>query len=145
MKIKLVIAMIVFAISMFCGLVIVTNGVLAGRYETLFPYTERDVCTEGETLVLEKETSTTGGSVVVDNNVYDTGFTANTLFCVNATGDKRDVTNETYLAVEKLKSRIGWWSTIGFFLVTMILILLFEKPILRRVDKVIGYKPPEEK
>lgn len=145
MKIKLFVAIIVFAVSMFCGSVIVTNGILAGRYETLFPYTERDVCTEGEKLVLEKETSTTGGSVVIDNTVYDTGFTANTLFCVNATGEKRDVTNETYTAVEKLKSRIGWWSTIGFFLVTMILILLFEKPILRRVDKVIGYKQPEEK
>lgn len=145
MKIKLIVAVVVFVVSMFCGLVIVTNGVLAGRYETLFPYTEKDVCTEGEKLVLEKETSTTGGTVVVDNNVYDTGFTANTLFCVNATGDKRDVTNETYDAVEKLKTRIGWWSTIGFFLVTMILILVFEKPILRRVDKVIGYKPSEEK
>lgn len=145
MKIKLFVAIIVFAISMFCGSVIVTNGILAGRYETLFPYTEKDVCTENEKLVLEKETSTTGGTVIVDNNVYDTGFTANILFCVNATGEKRDVTNETYAAVENLQKRIGWWSTIGFFLVTMILILLFERPILRRVDKVIGYKSPEEK
>lgn len=147
MKAKLIIAVIVFAISMFCGSVIVTNGILAGRYETLFPYTEKDVCTENEKLVLEKETSTTGGTVVIDNNVYtDTAFTANTLFCVNGlTGEKRDVTNETYAAVENLQKRIGWWSTIGFFLVTMILILLFERPILRRIDKIIGYKPPEEK
>lgn len=145
MKIKLFVAIIVFAISMFCGLVIVTNGILAGRYETLFPYTEKDVCTGNEKLVLEKETNTTGGTVVVDNNVYDTGFTANTLFCVNAAGEKRDVTIETYTAVENLQKRLGWWSTIGIFVVTMVLILLFERPILLRIDKVIGYKSPEEK
>lgn len=145
MKYRLIVAVIVFAVSMFCGSVIVTNGILAGRYETLFPYTEKEVCTENEKLVLEKETSTTGGTVVIDSTVYDSGFTANTLFCVNASGEKRDVTIETYAAVENLQKRIGWWSTFGFFLITMILILLFERPILRRIDKVIGYKAPEEK
>jgi hypothetical protein len=146
LKTRLFVAVVVFAISMFCGLVIVTNGILAGRYETLFPYTEKNVCTENEKLVLEKETSTTGGTVGIDGNVYDSGFTTNTLFCVNGlTGEKRHVTNETYAAVGNLQTRIGWWSTIGLFLVTMILILLFERPILRRVDKIIGYKPPQEK
>jgi hypothetical protein len=144
-KIRLLIAVIVFAISMFCGLVIVTNGILAGRFNSMYPYMDGDVCNDGENLVLEKGTNTTGGTVVVDNTVYETGFAANTLFCVNASGDKRDVTDETYFTYEKLKLRLGWWSTFGLFLVTMILILVFERPILRRIDKVIGYKSPEEK
>ncbi|MEY2817242.1 MAG: hypothetical protein RL275_705, partial [Chloroflexota bacterium] len=44
---KFIVAVIVFAVSMFCGLVIVANGILAGRYEFLFPYTARNVCKEG--------------------------------------------------------------------------------------------------
>lgn len=131
---------------MFCGLVIVTNGILSGKYETLFPYTEKDVCSKDENLVLEKETSTTGGTVVIDGNVYDSGLTANTLFCVNGlTGEKRDVTNEAYAAVDDLQKKIGWWSTLGLFLVTMILILLFERPILKKVDRIIGYQSPDGK
>jgi len=115
---KIIIAVIVFLVSMFCGLVIVANGVLAGRYETLFPYTAKYVCNEGEELSLEKSTDTTGGTVVIDGSMSDTGFTENTLYCVNqVTGDKRDVTNQTYDEVIKLQTRIGWWLTIGLFVV----------------------------
>lgn len=143
---RLITALIVFGISMFCGLVIVSSGLLAGRYETLFPYVEKDICAQDERLVLEKATSTTGGTVVIDGNLYDSGFTAKTLFCVNeGSGDKRDVTDEAYSAVENLQKRVGWYVTFGFFAVTMILILVFERPILKRVDKVIGYKPPASK
>jgi hypothetical protein len=141
---RLITAVIVFALSMFCGLVMVSTGLLAGRYETLFPYTEKDICTQDEKLVLEKETSTTGGTVVIDGNLYDSGFTAKTLFCINElSGDGREVTDETYAAVENLQKRIGWYATFAFFVVTMSLILIFERPILKRVDKVIGYKPIE--
>jgi hypothetical protein len=143
---KFIIAVIVFGISMFCGLVIVANGVLAGRYETLFPYTEKYVCSEGEELVLEKSTSTTGGTVVIDGVATDTGFTENTLYCINQTsGDKRDVTDETYDEVLKLQTRIGWWVTVGLFLVTMIPILVFWSAILKRFDRIIGYQPPDGK
>lgn len=140
---KFIVAVIVFAISMFCGLVIVANGVLAGRYEALFPYTAKYVCHEGEELTLEKSTNTTGGTVVVDGNVLtDVGFTENTLYCVNqVTGAKRDVTNETYDEVIKLQTRIGWWATIGLFVVTMLPVLVFWPAILRRFDRVIGYQP----
>jgi hypothetical protein len=142
---KFIVALIVFVVSMFCGLVIVANGILAGRYETLFPYTARNVCKEGEELSLEKSTSTTGGTVTIDGYVYtDIGFTENTLYCVNQlTGDKRDVTNETYDEVMKLQSRIGWWATIGFFAVIMLPILVFWSAILKRFDRLIGYKPPQ--
>ncbi|MFM8368994.1 MAG: hypothetical protein ACKOBD_09600 [Chloroflexota bacterium] len=142
---KFIVAVIVFAVSMFCGLVIVANGVLAGRYETMFPYTARIVCKEDEELSLEKSTSTTGGTVTIDGYVYtDIGFTENTLYCVNqVTGDKRDVTNETYDEVMKLQSRIGWWATIGFFAVIMLPILVFWSAILKRFDRLIGYKPPQ--
>ncbi len=142
---KFIVAVIVFAVSMFCGLVIVANGILAGRYEFLFPYTARTVCNEGEELSLEKSTSTTGGTVTIDGYVYtDIGFTENTLYCVNQlTGDKRDVTNETYDEVMKLQSRIGWWATIGFFAVIMLPILVFWSAILKRFDRLIGYKPPQ--
>jgi hypothetical protein len=141
---RLIAAIIVFGLSMFCGLVIVVNGVLAGRFNSLYPYTAGDVCTPGEKLALETDaTTTTGGTVVIDGNAVDgMGYARNTIYCVNASGEKRDVTNETYEAFEKLKTRIGWWATLGFFAVAMTLILLFERPILRRVDKVIGYKPP---
>lgn len=141
---KFIVAVIVFALSMFCGLVIVANGVLAGRYESLFPYTARNVCNEGEELSLEKSTSTTGGMVVIDGNAYDTGFTENTLYCVNqVTGDKRDVTNATYDEVMKLQTRIGWWVTFGLFAVIMLPILVFWSAILKRFDRLIGYKPPQ--
>lgn len=141
---KFIVAVIVFALSMFCGLVIVANGVLAGRYESLFPYTARNVCNEGEDLSLEKSTSTTGGTVVIDGNAYDTGFTENTLYCVNqVTGDKRDVTNATYDEVMKLQTRIGWWVTFGLFAVIMLPILVFWSAILKRFDRLIGYKPPQ--
>lgn len=141
---KFIVAVIVFALSMFCGLVIVANGVLAGRYESLFPYTARNVCNEGEELSLEKSTSTTGGTVVIDGNAYDTGFTENTLYCVNqVTGDKRDVTNATYDEVMKLQTRIGWWVTFGLFAVIMLPILVFWSAILKRFDRLIGYKPPQ--
>ena len=141
---KFIVAVIVFAVSMFCGLVIVANGVLAGRYETLFPYTARNVCKEGEELSLEKSTSTTGGMVVIDGNAFDTGVTENTLFCVNqVTGEKRDVTHETYDEVIKLQTRIGWWVTIGLFVIIMLPILVFWSAILRRFDRLIGYKPPQ--
>jgi len=142
---KFIVAVIVFAVSMFCGLVIVANGILAGRYEFLFPYTARNVCKAGEELFLEKSTSTTGGTVTIDGYVYtDIGFTENTLYCVNqVTGDKRDVTNETYDEVVKLQSRIGWWATIGFFAVIMLPILVFWSAILKRFDRLIGYKPPQ--
>ena len=143
---KIFITVIVFAISMFCGLVIVANGVLAGRYETMFPYTARYVCNEGEELSLEKSTSTTGGTVVIDGNMYDAGFTENTLYCVNKTsGDKRDVTSEAYDEVLKLQTRVGWWVTFGLFAVTMLPILIFWSAILRNFDRIIGYKPPEGK
>ena len=141
---KFIVALVVFAISMFCGLVIVANGVLAGRYETLFPYTARYVCSEGEELSLEKSTSTTGGTVIIDGNVHDTGFTENTLYCVNqVTGDKRDVTNQTYDEVMKLQTRIGWWAAISLFVVIMLPILVFWSAILKRFDRLIGYKPPQ--
>ena len=141
---KFIVAVIVFALSMFCGLVIVANGVLAGRYESLFPYTARNVCNEGEELSLEKSTSTTGGTVVIDGSAYDTGFTENTLYCVNqVTGDKRDVTNATYDEVMKLQTRIGWWVTFGLFAVIMLPILVFWSAILKRFDRLIGYKLPQ--
>ena len=141
---KFIVAVIVFALSMFCGLVIVANGVLAGRYETLFPYTAKYVCEEGEELSLEKSTGTTGGTVVIDGNAYDTGFTENTLYCVDqVTGEKRDVTNQTYDEVIKLQTRIGWWVTIGLFVVIMLPILVFWSAILKRFDRLIGYKPPQ--
>lgn len=140
---KFIVAVIVFAVSLFCGLVIVANGVLAGRYETLFPYTEKYVCSEGEKLTLEKSTDTTGGTVIVNENVYtDVGFTENTLYCIDqATGDRRDVTDETYDEVLKLQTRIGWWAAIGFFVVTMLPILMFWSAILKRFDRLIGYQP----
>jgi hypothetical protein len=83
--------------------------------------------------------------VTIDGYVYtDIGFTENTLYCVNqVTGDKRDVTNETYDEVMKLQSRIGWWATIGFFAVIMLPILVFWSAILKRFDRLIGYKPPQ--
>ena len=141
---KIIIAVIVFLVSMFCGLVIVANGVLAGRYETLFPYTAKYVCNEGEELSLEKSTSTTGGTVIIDGNVYDAGFTENTLYCVNlVTEEKRDVTNEAYDEVLKLQTRIGWWVAIGLFVVTMLPILVFWSAILKRFDRLIGYKPTQ--
>jgi hypothetical protein len=140
---RLITAVIVFGISMFCGLVIVSAGMLSGRFNTLYPYTAGDVCAPTESLVLETgETTTTGGTVVIDGTAYDgMGYTPNTIYCVSPSGEKRDVTNETYDAFDKLKSRLGWYATFAFFAVTMILILVFERPILRRVDKVIGYKP----
>ena len=140
---RLITAAIVFAISMFCGLVIVSTGMLSGRFNTLYPYTAGDVCNQNEKLALETDdTTTTGGTVVIDGNAVDgMGYARNTIYCVNASGEKRDVTNETYEAFERLKTRLGWYATLGFFAVTMILILLFERPILKRVDKVIGYKP----
>jgi hypothetical protein len=146
MKMRLFVAAIVFGISMFCGLVIVVNGVLAGRFNSLYPYTAGDVCTQNEKLVLETDaTTTTGGTVVIDGNAVDgMGYSQNTIYCVNASAEKRDVTNETYEAFERLKTRMGWWATFGFFVVTMILILVFERPILKRVDKVIGYKPTDD-
>ena len=141
---KFIVALVVFAISMFCGLVIVANGVLAGRYETLFPYTAKYVCSASEELSLEKSTSTTGGTAVIDGNVYDTGFTQNTLYCVDqVTGNKRDVTHETYDEVIKLQTRIGWWVTVGLFVVVMLPILVFWSAILRRFDRLIGYKPSQ--
>lgn len=131
---------------MFCGLVIVANGVLAGRYETLFPYTARYVCDQGEELSLEKSTNTTGGTVVIDGAAYDTGFTQNTLYCVNqTTGGQRDVTDKAYDEVLKLQTRIGWWVTIGLFVVVMFPILVFWSAILRRFDRLIGYQPPQGK
>lgn len=143
---RLIIAVIVFGLSMFCGLVIVATGMLSGRFNSMYPYTAADVCTPGETLVLEiGETSTTGGTVVIDGTVHDDmSFTPNTVYCVDAAGGKRDVTSETYDAFEALKTRIGWYATFAFFAVTMILILVFERPILKIVDKVIGYKPPSD-
>lgn len=139
---KFIIAVIVFLISMFCGLVIVANGVLAGRYETLFPYTEKYVCSDGEELTLEKSTSTTGGTVVIDGTIQDAGFTENTLYCVDqTTGEKRDVTSKSYDEVIKLQTRIGWWVTFGLFVVTMLPILVFWSGILKRFDRLIGYQP----
>jgi hypothetical protein len=142
---KFIIAIAVFAVSMFCGLVIVANGVLAGRYETLFPYTAGSVCAEGEELTLEKSTSTTGGAVVIDGNVYnDVGYTENTLYCVDqVSGDRRDVTVQTYDEVLKLQTRIGWWVTFGLFVVIMLPILVFWSAILKRFDRLIGYKPQQ--
>lgn len=139
---KLIVAVFVFLASMFCGLVIIANGVLAGRYETMLPYTAGAVCHQGEELSLEKSTSTSGGTVVVDGYSYDTGFTENTLYCVNqTTGDKREVTNEAYNEVIKLQKRIGWWATIGIFVIIMLPILVFWSAILKRFDRLIGYKP----
>ncbi len=110
----------------------------------MYPYTEKYVCSDGEKLVLETDdTTTTGGTVVIDGTVFDgMGYSQNTIYCVNTSGEKRDVTNETYEEFEKLKTRIGWYATIGIFLVTMTLLLVFEGPILRRLDRVIGYQPP---
>lgn len=143
---KFIVAVIVFAVSMFCGLVIVANGVLAGRYETLFQYTAKYVCNQDEELSLEKSTNTTGGTVTIDGNMYDAGFTENTLSCVNqVTGDKRDVTSEAYDEVIKLQTRIGWWVTIGLFVATMLPILVFWSAILRSFDRLIGYQPPQGK
>jgi hypothetical protein len=143
---RLITAVIVFALSMFCGLVIVATGMLSGRFNSMYSYTAADVCTPGESLVLEiGETSTTGGTVVIDGTVHDDmSFTPNNVYCVEAAGGKRDVTSEAYNAFEALKTRIGWYATFAFFVVTMILILIFERPILKRVDEVIGYKQPEE-
>ena len=142
---KFIVAVVVFLASMFCGLVIVANGVLAGRYETLFPYTAGVVCDQGEELSLEKSTSTSGGTVVIDGNAYnDAGFTENTLYCVNSvTGDKRDVTTQVYDEVLKLQTRIGWWVTLGLFVVTMLPILVFWSALLKRFDRLIGYQPPQ--
>ena len=142
---KFIVAVVVFLASMFCGLVIVANGVLAGRYETLFPYTAGNVCGQGEELSLEKSTSTSGGTVVIDGNAYnDAGFTENTLYCVNSvTGDKRDVTTQVYDEVLKLQTRIGWWVTLGLFVVTMLPILVFWSALLKRFDRLIGYQPPQ--
>lgn len=142
---KILVAVIVFALSMFCGLVIVANGVLAGRYETLFPYTAKAVCNENEELSLEKSTNTTGGTLIIDGQVYtDVGFTENTLYCVNqTTGATRDVTDETYDEVLKLQTRIGWWVTIGLFTVIMLPVLIFWSAILKRFDRIIGYQPPK--
>ena len=146
MKFRLLVAVIVFGLSMFCGLVIVGNGMLAGKYETLFPFTEKYVCSEGEKLILEKSTSTTGGTVFVDGVSVDAGVTENTLSCVNLSSEaKRDVTLEAYAAVEKLQTRIGWWVTIGLFVVTMVLFLIFQPALLRAFDRLIGYQPSQEK
>jgi hypothetical protein len=145
---RLLIAIIVFTVAMFCGLVIVGGGVLSGQFNSMYPYTAKAVCAEGENLVLETgETTTTGGTVVIDNTVYnDVGFTENTIYCVNeVSGERREVTVETYEEFERLKTRIGWWATIGIFLVTMTLLLVFERPILRRLDRVIGYQPADGK
>lgn len=142
---KFIVAVIVFIVSMFCGLVIVANGVLAGRYETLFPYTARYVCLEGEELSLEKTTSTNDGMVVIDGNVYNNiGFTNNMLYCVSpASGDKREVTNQVYDKVLKLQTRIGWWVTFGLFVMIMTPLLVFWPAILKRFDRLIGYQPPQ--
>lgn len=148
MKYRLFVAVIVFGISMFCGLVIVSAGMLSGRFNTLYPYTAEDVCRTDEKLVLETaDTTTTGGTVVIEGTSFEgMGYSQNTIYCVNEITDvHRDVTNETYEAFEKLKTRIGWWSTIGIFVVTMILILVFERPILKRVDRTIGYQSPDAK
>jgi len=147
MKIKFLVAVIVFGISMFCGLVIVTNGMLAGKFNSMYGYTAGMVCRDDERLVLIIDSSTSPGTVVIDNNVNsDIGYSANTLYCVNGTSRaKRDVTAETYDAFEKLKVQIGWWVTIGIFVVTMILLLVFEPAIIRRMDRIIGYQPPEGK
>ena len=145
MGFRLLIAIIVFTVSLFCGLVIVGGGVLSGRFNSMVPYTEKYVCSEGENLVLETaDTTTTGGTVVIDGTAFDgVGYSENTFYCVDETsGEKYDVTNEIYEHVETLKTRIGWFATFAFFVVTMALILVFERPILKRVDKVIGYKPP---
>jgi hypothetical protein len=140
---RLITAAIVFGVSMFCGLVIVSAGMLSGRFNTLYPYTAGDVCNANEKLILETDATTTaGGTVVIDGNAVDgMGYARNTIYCVNASGEKRDVTNATYEAFDKLKTRIGWYATLAFFIVTMILILVFERPILRRVDRIIGYQP----
>jgi len=58
-----------------------------------------------------------------------------------STGGKRDVTSETYAAVENLQKRIGWLVTIGTFIVIMILFLAIGPATLKRFDKIIGYKP----
>lgn len=147
MKFRLLIAVIVFPLSMFCGLVIVADGMLAGKYETLFPYVADTVCGAGEELTLEQELNTTGGLTYIDGIPYEgLGYTQNTLYCVNAaSGEKREVTNDTYNAVEKLRKQIGWWVTIGLFLVTMLIFLIFQPALLRRFDRIIGYKPPEQK
>lgn len=140
---RIVIAVIVFALSAFVGLVLVSNGVLAGRYETLFPYTEGDVCAGGEKLTVEKGVSTTGEIVVIDGVARDSGVTEKTVYCVSqASGEKREVTNAAYDAVEKLQTRIGWWVTFGLFAVIMLPVLVFWRLILRRIDRVIGYKAP---
>jgi hypothetical protein len=74
----------------------------------------------------------------------DTGFTQNTLYCVDqVTGNKRDVTHETYDEVIKLQMRIGWWVTVGLFVVIMLPIFVFWSAILRRFDRLIGYKPSQ--
>lgn len=142
---RLITAAIVFGVSMFCGLVIVANGLLAGRYNSLYPLAEDIGCAAGEKLILETgDTTTTGGTVVIDGAVFDgVGYSENTFYCVDETsGEKYDITNEIYEHVETLKTQIGWFATFAFFAVTMVLILVFERPILKRVDKVIGYKPP---
>ena len=141
---RIIIAVVVFAISAFIGLVIVSNGVLAGRYETLFPYTEAKVCNQGEDLVLKKATSTTGGTVLIDGVAHDAGFTEKTLFCVdNASGGRREVTDQAYDEVEKLQTRVGWWVTFGLFAAIMLPILVFWRVILGRIDRVIGYQSPD--
>jgi hypothetical protein len=140
---RLITAVIVFALSMFCGLVIVATGMLSGRFNSMYPYTAADVCTTGETLVLETAETTSVGTTVIDNTVHtNVAFLENTVYCVDASGGKREVTSEAYNAFEALKTRIGWYATFAFFAVTMILILIFERRILKQVDKVIGYKPP---
>ncbi|MBL0345502.1 hypothetical protein [Candidatus Villigracilis affinis] len=98
-------------------------------------------------MVLETDSTTTPGTMVVDNNVYsDVGFMANTLYCVNVTsGSQRDVTEETYNAFEKLKTRIGWWATLAIFVVTMILFLVFQPALVKKIDRIIGYQPQDGK
>jgi hypothetical protein len=141
---RLITAVIVFALSMFCGLVIVANGLLAGRYNSMYPFAEDIGCAAGEKLILETDaTTTTGSTVVIDGTAFDgMGYSQNTIYCVDETsGEKYDVTNEIYEHVETLKTQIGWGTTFAFFAVTMTLILVFERPILKMVDKIIGYKP----
>lgn len=143
---RIIIAVVVFLVCLFIGRVIVSNGVLAGRYDTLFPYTEGDVCDRGEDLVLEKSTSTTGGTVLIDGVARDAGFTEKTLSCVDSSsGERRDVTDQAYEEVENLQARIGWWVTFGLFALVMLPVLVFWRVILRRIDRVIGYQPPAQK
>ena len=96
---------------------------------------------------LLQDVDLSSGTVVLDNNTTsDLGYSANTLYCLNETSRaKRDVTEGAYAAYEKFKTRMGWWATLGFFLVTMSLFLMLKPRLLRTFDRVIGYKPPETK